>query len=216
MRDQESWTMESLAEFWRGDNLVNIKPAVGGEFPEGFDPRKVLAHMHLWAGGGAVTELGCGYGRCAPAFRPGLYTGLDINPAAVDKARQCLPDYRFEVVGAPEQLPGGSLLLAYTVFLHMPDDVLLPWVQAAEACYEHILVCEILGRDWRATAGVTPVFNRELEDYKALLAPFELCAEVRLPYQRYVNSEFAGRVRNTDISFMLFCRQGARLSGLAL
>lgn len=216
MSDNSYWTLQSLAEFWRADNMANIKPSNWGEFPEGFDPRKVISHLYNWVGKGDVTELGCGYGRCSSAFPVSKYHGVDINSDAVERAKKLFPTYSFEVITSPDNLPGGHVLMAYTVLLHMPDAVLVPWIQAAQARYNYILVCEILGREWRATAGITPVFNRDLEDYKSLFSPFSLVAEVRLPYQRYVNSEFTSRVKNTDISFMIFGREGHGLSGLAI
>jgi hypothetical protein len=214
--DEKEWSLESLREFWVADNLANIKPGEFGEFPEGFDPRKMLAQLHQWVGGGRVTEMGCGYGRLCTAYSKSDYHGVDINPVAISKAKELFPGYRFDVIENPHSLPGGTLLLAYTVFLHMPHDVLISWIEVAQQRYEYIVVCEILGRDWRKTAGKTPVFNRDLQDYIELLAPFKLMTEVRMPYQRYVNSHFAEQVKSTDISFMVFGRDVGCLSGFAL
>jgi len=216
MSGNKQWNMKALREFWRKDKLTNIKPANWGEFPEGFDPRKVLAHMYQWAGGGAVTELGCGYGRLCEAFPQNSYVGLDINPEAVFKARELFPDYTFDVVERPENLPGGAILLAYTVFLHMPDEILCQWVSEIQQRYSYVIVCELLGQDWRETAGTTPVFNRNLKDYVDMLSPFTLTAEIRFPYLRYLNSDFSARVASTDISFLLFGVNGTCLKGLTV
>mgnify|MGYP001164676727 CR=1 FL=1 len=216
MSNRKKWDLKSLRDFWVSDQFANIKPENWGEFPEGFDPRKVLASLYQWTGGGAVTELGCGYGRLCQAFSQANYKGFDINSTAIGRARDLFPGYRFDVIEDPLDLPGGSLLLAYTVFLHMPDDVLIPWIRAAQQRYRYIAVCELLGQDWRSTAGITPVFNRELTDYVELLSPFSLAVEIRMPYKRYVGSHFATRVASTDISFLVFGREGARLDGLTL
>lgn len=216
MTDKSIFDFESLRIFWRNDDLENIKPMNYGEFPEGFDPRKVLRCIHDWIGGGSVTELGCGYGRICSAYPPRQYVGVDINPAAIARAKREFSEYCFDIIEKPDALPGGGLLLAYTVFLHMPDSILVPWINAAQQKYQYILVCEILGRDWRKTAGNVPIFNRELEDYIALLLPFKLMLKIHLPYQRYVNSQFASQVASTDISFLLFGSISNAFPGLAV
>lgn len=216
MSEKTKWNIETLRKFWMNDKFTNIKPANWGEFPEGFDPRKILAHLHQWTGGGRVTELGCGYGRLCNAFPQEDYYGVDINPEAISKARELFRGYRFDVINSPYDLVGGTLLLAYTVFLHMPDEMLIQWVCEMRNRYHYIAVCELLGRDWRKTAGSTPVFNRDLNDYVDLLAPFTLSAEIRMPYLRYVNSNFSTQVASTDISFLVFGRDGARLNGLTV
>jgi hypothetical protein len=98
----------------------------------------------------------------------------------------------------------------------MPDEVLTQWVLEMRKRYQYIVVCELLGRDWRKTAGTTPVFNRDLNDYVDLLAPFSLAVEIRMPYLRYVNSKFSSQVASTDISFLVFGCAGARLEGITV
>jgi SAM-dependent methyltransferase len=214
MSNNTEWNTKSLRDFWVSDKLANIKPASWGEFPEGFDSRKVLTNIYQWTGGGRLIELGCGYGRLCNAFPLEDYLGLDVNPAAIAKARELFSNYKFDVIESPEALPSGEILLAYTVFLHMPDEILIKWISVMTKRYQHIVVCELLGRDWRKTAGTTPVFNRDLKDYVELLAPFTLEAGIRMPYLRYVNSNFSTQVASTDISFLVFGREGARLDGL--
>lgn len=216
INNEKAWDFESLRDFWVSDKLTNIKPGDFGEFPEGFDPRKILELLHRWIGGGQITELGCGYGRLCTAFPVDQYYGLDLNPFAIKKAKETFPPYQFDIIDEPNRLQGGIMLLAYTVFLHMPDDVLIEWINSAKKHYNYIVICEILGRDWRRTAGTTPVFNRELNEYVALLNPFNLITEIRIPYQRYVKIPFASKVKNTDISFMVFGRDEICLSGFAL
>jgi len=150
------------------------------------------------------------------AYPESDYHGLDLNPVAISKAQELFPGYRFDVIDHPHSLPSGTILLAYTVFLHMPHNILMSWIEVAKQRYDYIVVCEILGRDWRKVAGKTPVFNRDLQEYIELLTPFKLMAEVRVPYQRYVNSPFAKQVKNTNISFMVFGHDVDNLSGVAL
>jgi len=206
--NESDWSFERLKEFWEKDQLRNIIPQVGQAFPEGFDPKPPLREIFKWSGGGSVVDLGCGYGRLCEAFEPEAYTGVDINPLAVAEARKLHPAYRFEALGSEANLPSGDFCLAYTVFLHMPDQALKPWLESIRKNFKYLLIAEILGRDWRDAAGSTPIFNREREDYAGLMKPFSPALELRVPYQRYVNSHFATMTRNTDISFLLFSENG--------
>ena len=208
------WNAKSLMNFWISDDLSNIKPSNWGEFPEGFDPRKVISNIHRWIGGGSITELGCGYGRLCQSFSADKYKGLDINPNAILKAKDLFPGYEFQIIKEPSELSGGDILMAYTVFLHMPDDVLLDWIESAKNLYKYIVVCELLGRSWRNMAGTVPVFNRDIEEYIAILKPFRLAAEIRLPYERYSTSDLFSTQENTNLSFMIFTREENRLDGL--
>lgn len=204
--NDSDWDLKKLKEFWSNDNFANIKPAIGGEFPEGFDPRKVLKSIYSWCGAHQVTELGCGYGRLTKVFQNSAYRGFDINAGAISKAISILPDYSFQEINSPHELPKGDFIYMYTVCLHMPNHVLIPWLEEMKTKYEYILIAEILGKDWRLVAGQTPVFNRDLEEYKKLLEPFQLSLSVNIPYQRYVNSPFSERVRSTDMAFLLFSK----------
>ena len=67
-------------------------------------------------GTGTVVEFGCGDGRLAEFFDPQKYYGWDINPAAIDAARQGQPRHTFGY-----QPREADIALAYTVLLHVPD-----------------------------------------------------------------------------------------------
>ncbi len=203
------WTFERIKKFWECDNLVNIKPPTGTEFPEGFDPSIVLAQIYELFGCRAVTELGCGYGRLCTAFVPAAYRGFDINKNAIEMARQRYPKYSFDYLEGVDDLPDGDLLLGYTVFLHMADSYIESWCKTICSKYSKVLVVELLGRDWREGSAV-PVFCRSLKDYQELFAPFILAYELRIPYQRYVHSEVAAHRQKSDlsISFLLFNKDG--------
>ena len=45
-----------------------------------------------------VLEVGCGYGRLCRAFVPQCYIGVDINPKAIEAARQKNPGYKFDLI----------------------------------------------------------------------------------------------------------------------
>ncbi|MGM0927534.1 MAG: class I SAM-dependent methyltransferase [Pseudomonadota bacterium] len=159
------------ADYWRGNaQLAHITPR-GQRFPE----VGLFAALRQ-ACTGSVFELGCGDGRLAPAFAPEAYVGMDINPAALARARQANPAHRFTTDWQP-----ADTVLAYTVLLHVPDDD-LPALLARMAGYRRVVIGEILGRRWR-TPGVPPVFNREREEYEAHLGP--VCEVIRVPYPHY-------------------------------
>lgn len=198
MTTAQVWDLPSLKAFWESDGLANIT-AMSAEFPEGFDPRPELARYRP----DSVTDLGCGYGRLCEAFDPATYVGMDLNPNAVVKACQLHPDYVFfGAIEDPQALPGGDMLLAYTVFLHMPDNVLAPWLDVIKARYERVLICEILGRDWRKLAGAVPVFNRDFRDYERMLAPFQVASRQRFTYARYAG----WNLRDSRIHFLEFSK----------
>lgn len=74
---------------------------------------------------GVVCEVGCGIGRCAEAFPPERYIGLDINREAIERARLEYPLHRFETVKWDDSYPGADTYLFYTTLLHIPDDELM-------------------------------------------------------------------------------------------
>lgn len=201
--------IESLKKYWVNDNLNNIKPNLGSEFPEGFDPRLILNQIYKWCNKGKITELGCGYGRLADAFPNDCYLGLDLNPKAIEKAIVSFNKYQFKTIDTEYDIPKGDILVAYTVFLHIPNEILSTWLKAIKAKYDYIIICEILGSNWRLYAGETPVFNREKEEYIKMLEPFNLEMEILMPYKRYVNSDFTklNNELNTDISFLVFSKE---------
>lgn len=173
------------AEFWKREGLQHITPA-GKENPEGWDVRPFLRELAR----GSVLEIGCGPGRLCTAFDPDDYLGVDINPAAISKARTRHPEYQFELY---EGQSADSALL-YTVLLHVSDDDLPEFVAGINA--DRVIVAEIMGRQWRR-AGNPPVFNREPQEYIDAFEGFECVDTYGKPYMHY---------QGTCITFLVFER----------
>ena len=76
--------------------------------------------------GGAVLDLGCGYGEFINAVRAGVKYGMDLNPAS---AEHLAPEVRLlrQDCSAPWDLPENSLDVVFTsnFFEHLPDKATL-------------------------------------------------------------------------------------------
>lgn len=174
---------QSPTEYWENNKtLEHITPA-GIEWPEADLPESLLRACK-----GSVFEFGCGYGRLAQLFTPKQYTGYDINPAALAEARRRLPEHQFGAEWA-----GADTFIAYTVFLHIPDDEIRGVIEQAKANYDRIVIGEIMGRQWRRP-GNPPVFNRDLQEYADLVGwKYDV---IHVPYPRY----------GCDLDLMVFRR----------
>lgn len=173
---------QSPSEYWQNNSqLMHITPP-GEEFPEVGLP-EALRQVRL----GKVFEFGCGYGRLAQFFDPSAYVGFDINRHAIEQAQKNLPRHVFGFEWQP-----ADTFLAYTVLLHIPDDEIAEVIANAKK-YRRIVIGEIMGREWRRP-GNPPVFNRDAEEYAAMIGwPYHV---VKVPYPRY------GR----DLDLMVFDR----------
>lgn len=159
------------AEYWRRNtDLRDITPK-GERFPEVglFEALRSVCE-------GVVFEFGCGDGRLSPAFEPERYFGFDINPTALKVARASNPKHRYVQNWEP-----ADTFLAHTVLLHVPDDE-LPGVLGRAKSYPRIVIGEVMGRKWRRP-GDPPVFNREPEEYEAMIE--RKARRVEVPYPRY-------------------------------
>lgn len=169
-----------MDDYWLNNReLKHITPA-GIEFPE-----EGLFEALQSVCGRTVFEFGCGYGRLAPAFPADSYAGMDINPTAIKEAKRRNPDYVFG-----DQWVEADTVLAYTVLLHIDDDRVAGVIQRMKA-YPRIVIGEVMGRKWRRP-GDPPVFNREPEEYAALVG--RDYKTVMVPYKRY----------GTDLTLMAF------------
>jgi SAM-dependent methyltransferase len=177
-------TMEALAEFWADNGLDHIVPRTGDEFPEGFNVFELL--LQLVDPTKSVLDVGCGYGRLCPAFPAASYIGVDVNPAAIDAARQRNPGYRFEHIRPGAPLPKASAALVYTVACHIPDEELARFLTPICAAAPVVAICEIMDRRWRRP-GNPPIFNRDPEQYLLEMANhgFQLCRFSKVIYARY-------------------------------
>lgn len=157
--------------YWRANvDLKHLTPG-GIRFPEAglFDALRELCQ-------GSVFEVGCGDGRLSPAFDASLYTGMDVNPAALERAKSDNPEYHYTA-----EWHMADAVLAYTVLLHI-SDADLPRMMDELKKYPRIIIGEIMGRKWR-TQGEPPVFNRELSEYESYLGPVKKV--IRVPYAHY-------------------------------
>ncbi len=78
---------DDIYTFWKNNSLDNIKPPIGGEFPEGWDVIDFFRNLYTLEDYGETVEIGCGYGRICEAFDPDNYAGLDISPSAIEQAQ---------------------------------------------------------------------------------------------------------------------------------
>lgn len=196
--------MVDYKKYWLNDNLRNIVAGTDTENPEGWNPvdviRELLQSMHFET----ILDFGCGYGRLCKAVQPKKYIGIDLNPQAIQEAQRRYPEYFFKEIEVHSEYDNVDIVLAYTVFLHLDDDILGSILQRLrEACKSHLIIGEILGREWRRP-GDPPVFNRNLDDYISLLQKFgfQVINEYKLPYKRYADSPHF-KNKNTDLSFLI-------------
>jgi len=197
--------MFDYKKFWANDDLNNIVPLQHGEHPEGWDPAVALKDLIKDKGIRDVLDFGCGYGRLCRAFDTDSYLGVDLNPHAISAARKANPEYLFKEINIDSPFEKVDLVLAYTVFLHLDDDVLSDiLIRLRKSCLKTLIIGEILGKEWRRP-GLPPVFNRDLSDYQVLMSGcgFTFVGEHARPYKRYAQMP-AFHDKNTDLSFLIF------------
>jgi SAM-dependent methyltransferase len=127
-----------------------------------------------------VLDIGCGYGRVAPAFceQGFLYHGVDVSPLAVLNARSAMKKYSnayFEVADLSDWKPNQvyDLVCALFVFVHFVDDSewsrllnrALTWVAPGGA----LLLAESNFPD-RVDQHVVHAKRRPLAEYGAILS----------------------------------------------
>jgi SAM-dependent methyltransferase len=182
-------------EFWKSEGLSHIIPNTGQQFPEGFN---VHEYLHEYVGDKTVVEIGCGYGRLCESFSPAQYTGYDINPSAIEQAKQEHPQYTFILIDNDTEIVDSDFVMFYTVALHISDEFILEFLEKSSKNSENVLIAEILGRKWRRK-GNPPVFNRELSEYTKCMEKLGF-TESRInevPYKRYPD---------TNITFALYSK----------
>lgn len=121
IRDNE--LVERIVEYWHGDKAAERSyPKERGRWPDD-DHVPMLQKLCT----GFVCEVGCGTGRCADAFPPERYIGVDINPTAIDVARLEHPDHQFKAIRWDDPYPPADSYLFHTCLMHVPDSE-LRWV----------------------------------------------------------------------------------------
>jgi SAM-dependent methyltransferase len=199
-------SLEALAEFWSEEGLDHIVPEGGEEFPEGFDVYEVLNKLINPAKG--VLDVGCGYGRLCRAFKPENYIGVDVNPKAIDKAKERNPEYRFEHIKPGAELPKTGTALLYTVAGHIPDEELARFLAPICAAAPLLAICEIMDLRWRRP-GNPPIFNRDPEQYILEMQNrgYLLWRFGRANYAHYNKAPW-NTDHDTRITFHLYARAG--------
>lgn len=173
-------------EFWKAKGLDFIVPP-GGDDPEGFDVAATLTPLIK----GRVLEIGCGTGRLAKHFGPYTYTGVDINPAALEKASAALPLHAFVHWNRKTMLPKAGTALLYTVCLHVPDDEIEDLLCRAAEAAPRVVIAEIMNpyhRSKRNTSDEYHISNqRSLSEYERLClnAGLALVSAREYPYAFY-------------------------------
>jgi len=201
------------AAFWKSEGTKHIIPPTGGKDPEGFPPGEYIKKFFI--GCAKITEIGCGTGRLAGAFEPDRYTGMDINPAAIEIAAKAHPHHGFAQISEADPFPETDGMLFYTVLLHVNDSALPALLGKAATAARRIVIAEIMDRRWRR-GGNPPVYNREAEDYTTLLNAlgFALVTSERRPYERY-NNEKWWAAKDTRLTTLVFERSQLLESGRA-
>ena len=188
-------TPEDLVEFWRLDRLRNIIPP-SPQFSAGFDEVGFLKQLFYLLGADSVVEIGCGYGRLAPAFPAEKYLGIDINAEAVETARQKYPSYEFKMVDFDTVYPQADLYVAYTVLLHIDDEnVRRMACRLTDAC-RRLLIVEVLEPRFRNLPSAVPNFVRSRAQYETIFSRFKLACEIRKPYAHYPGTDISCLVLN--------------------
>lgn len=181
--------MKTYTEFWEKNGLDYITPP-DNETPEGFDVGKTLKALIPFT----VLEIGCGTGRIAQYFPPSEYVGIDINAAALEKARERCPRHSFILSTLESPLPVRDTALLYTVALHIPDDIIESQLARVSYAAPHIVIAEIMNPKYREqrAKGLQPgeydVSNqRSLGQYAEIMAGlgFRPAGLIVRPYAHY-------------------------------
>jgi len=172
-------------DFWQQKGTKFITPS-DKENPEGFDVQEVLNMLIK----GKLCEVGCGTGRIAKGFID--YVGVDINPKALEIAREKYPHKDFRLTDLEEPYPEAGTTLFYTVCLHIPDDLIESQLKRVRS--DRIIIAEIMDRSYRKNEeGYTWANNRDIEDYNKILGTPKTV--VNIPYEHY---------KDTNITFAVY------------
>lgn len=171
-------------DFWntKAEYLENIVP---DDFiqPQGKEETWNILKPLL---GDNIVDFGCGYGRLAEYFSIDNYLGIDISDKSLNGARIKFPDHKFEKRNIGDLVPDIGTVIAYTVLLHVPDDLIHNEINAIKHC-KRVIIAEMCGKKWRNGDGIY-VFNREIEDYKKMMG--RDCSVINIPNIRYSNEDF--------------------------
>lgn len=164
-------------EFWNGrQGLDNIKPKRTGDNWESFNAVKLVEEL---CGRGCVNDIGCGTGRMSQAFAKRDYYGYDVNPAAIEIAREAF-QCEFHVLKTYEDIEPSEILLLHSAGLHIPDGELRVLADLTDS---RIVVGETMHGHTSVKPdpkpGLATHYSRSAEDYAGIFADFELTKTVR-------------------------------------
>ena len=189
---------KSLTEFWQKDSMKNIVPP-GTTEPEGWDVKKFLSELEVFREAESVVEIGCGFGRLSAAFSPDKYLGIDINPEAVSTAKNKNMHHQYKVINYDDSYPKAEVGFAYTVLLHVSDELIDNVTSRIAKSYDKFIVAEILGRKWRSPGQRVPVFNRDQDEY------IKVFSKHGMTLGQVIEKEYV-HYPNTNISFLIFSK----------
>lgn len=181
--------MIDYLQYWEQNGLDYIIPPETND-PEGFDIGEVLNRCIT----GKVLEVGCGTGRIARYLSETRYFGIDINPAAVKKAKADNPNHKFDLYNLEKPLPKSITVLFYTVCLHIPDDLIVQQLTRATVSTQRVVIAEIMNPKYRETRTEDEYHinnHRSLEQYEAIMKDlgFVLRVAHKRPYKFYEGEE---------------------------
>jgi len=190
---------QQYIEFWKQNGLNYVTPK-GLENPEGFNILEVLLTLI----DGDFLEVGCGPGRIASLFPEHQYTGVDINPYAILKAKQRLPNHTFKLINLEEPLPTTDTILLYHVCLHIPDEVIHSQIERLKSTGANtIIIAECMDNGYRKyrtkTQGYHLANQRNREEYMDIMKfhGYLLTETIEKPYEYY-------KTNNSTVTFLKF------------
>jgi SAM-dependent methyltransferase len=189
-----------IYDFWKSEGDKHIQPGVS-IFHEGWDARLFLRELFTENEYGTVIDVGCGYGRLAPAFNPENYYGIDFCPSNILKAKINYPDYNFKLTDNISYEVSDTKILFY-VLLHQSDKDINNIVHNLCISTERIIVAEVCGREWRRPDN-PPVFNRNVEEYLQLFADNGKDS-VNIINKDYIPYMKTHPDKNTQVNIMVF------------
>jgi SAM-dependent methyltransferase len=154
-------TREQIVKYWNGTRAAEIAyPKHRGRWPDA-DTVDHLRRLCI----GFVCDVGCGTGRCADAFNPGAYVGIDINPTAIERAQHEMPLHSFRRIDWDDPYPTADTYLFYTCLMHVRDEDLPLVIVRAKP---RIVIAECMSRAYRNERAFN--FNRDADDYRRVLS----------------------------------------------
>jgi len=155
--------------YWRTEGINYLRPTQGSEYYEGIDT--ILRVIDI-IGDGTIRDIGCGYGRLAPFFKPEKYIGYDICEAAIKKAKRLKVGYEFHHWNF-EELPFADV----TMFVNGPccvnHDEIEYFIKLIVKNTSALVFGEMMNPSW-INPTITPAkeYTRDISSYDNLLEPY--------------------------------------------